>query len=147
MKNFKITGYKMTKNPDTFEMERTGNLMTCKVISMTDNVESIECQIARENDCDWFEAVTIQPIYMDNSNKQQWTTTECSNGGLIVCLGDETNWKVQRIQIADVKQATLIAAAPELLDVLLQAQQNLEQGLILPSTERRINEVIKKATE
>lgn len=76
--------------------------------------------------------------------KGEWTTEECSNGGLIVCLGDTKDWKSQRIQIANKANAKLIASAPELLDILINAVKNnnikgLDYSLAI--------DAIKKATE
>lgn len=39
--------------------------------------------------------------------------------------------------------AVLIASAPEMFELLIQVQKDLEQGLVKPSTERKINELIK----
>ena len=52
--------------------------------------------------------------------KGEWTTEECSNGGLIVCLGDSKDWGSQRVQIVNETNAKLIAAAPKLLEALME---------------------------
>lgn len=46
----------------------------------------------------------------------EWKTEECSNGGLVVILGEERH--AQRIQVINEANAKLIAAAPELLEAL-----------------------------
>ncbi|CAB4219500.1 hypothetical protein UFOVP1615_5 [uncultured Caudovirales phage] len=59
MKNYKVTGYQMVKNQNTWEMESIGELMTISVISAKNNVEMIEGNVANKMNFDWFEAVTI----------------------------------------------------------------------------------------
>jgi hypothetical protein len=59
MKNYEVTGYKMVKNPDTWDMERTGDLITVNISCERDNWEKIEGEISIKMDLDWFEAVAI----------------------------------------------------------------------------------------
>lgn len=59
MKNYEVTGYKMVKNPDTWDMEQTGDLITVNIPCNSDNWEKIEGEISIKMDFDWFEAVVI----------------------------------------------------------------------------------------
>jgi hypothetical protein len=62
MKTFEVTGYQMVKNPDTWEMERSGELMTIKVNCAKNSNEMIEGEASNKMNFDWFEAVTICQI-------------------------------------------------------------------------------------
>ena len=59
MKTYSVIGYKMVKNPNTWDMESTGDLMTVNVICAKNSVEMIEGEVANKMGFDWFEAVTI----------------------------------------------------------------------------------------
>jgi hypothetical protein len=59
MKTYIVTGYKMVKNPDTWDMEKTGELITVNVQCGKNRVEMIEGEVAIKMGFDWFEAVTI----------------------------------------------------------------------------------------
>jgi hypothetical protein len=59
MKNYQVTGYQMTKNEDTWEMEQNGELMTINISSAIDEIEFIEREVSIKMNFDWFEAVTI----------------------------------------------------------------------------------------
>jgi hypothetical protein len=59
MKTYSVTGYKMVKNPNTWDMEKTGDLMTVSVLCAKNSVEMIEGEVANKMGFDWFEAVTI----------------------------------------------------------------------------------------
>jgi hypothetical protein len=62
MENYKVTGYKMMKNEDTLDMEKTGDLMTVSVFSAKNSVEMIEGNVANKMGFDWFEAICIEAI-------------------------------------------------------------------------------------
>ena len=82
--------------------------------------------------------------------KGEWTTQECSSGGLIVCLGDQKDWSAQRVQIANEANAKLIAAAADLLEALIVAKAilNLAYPLFDEWPESiLINKAIEKATK
>ena len=59
MKKYEVTGYQMVKNPNTWEMERTGKLMTINVMCAKNSVQMIEGEVSNKMNFDWFEAVTI----------------------------------------------------------------------------------------
>ena len=59
MKTYSVTGYKMVKNQNTWEMEIVGDLITVEVKSHKNNIEMIEGEVANKMGFDWFEAVTI----------------------------------------------------------------------------------------
>lgn len=59
MKTYNVTGYKMVKNPNTWDMEKTGDLMTVSVLCAKNSIEMIEGEVANKMSFDWFEAVTI----------------------------------------------------------------------------------------
>ena len=59
MKTYSVTGYKMVKNPNTLDMEKTGDLITISVLCAKNSIEMIEGEVANKMDFDWFEAVTI----------------------------------------------------------------------------------------
>lgn len=59
MKIYNVTGYKMVKNPTTWDMEKTGDLITVSVICAKNSIEMIEGEVANKMGFDWFEAVTI----------------------------------------------------------------------------------------
>jgi hypothetical protein len=59
MKTYSVTGYKMVKNPNTWDMEKTGDLMTVSVLCAKNSIEMIEGEVANKMGFDWFEAVTI----------------------------------------------------------------------------------------
>ena len=61
MKTFTVTGYKMKKNPNTWEMERVGNLITIDVEASNDKIDNLEATIANKNDFDWFEFMCSSP--------------------------------------------------------------------------------------
>ena len=78
----------------------------------------------------------------------EWTTEVCSNGGLIVCLGDTEDWSSQRIQIANIANAKLIASAPELLEALAKLYNAIDSCIDLtPELLKDCKNAIKKATE
>lgn len=83
--------------------------------------------------------------------KGEWTTEDCSNGGLIVCLGDTKDWNSQRIQIANIANAKLIASSPLLLEALIEIRREIQyeqqQGKDWSRELNIINNAIKKATE
>ena len=49
----------MTKNPETWNMESSKELITISVICSKNSVEMIEGEAAIKMGFDWFEAVTI----------------------------------------------------------------------------------------
>ena len=59
MKIYNVTGYQMTKNPETWNMESSKELITISVICSKNSVEMIEGEAAIKMGFDWFEAVTI----------------------------------------------------------------------------------------
>ena len=59
MKTYSVIGYKMVKNPNTWDMEATGDLMTVSVTCAKNSVEMIEGEVANKMGFDWFEAITI----------------------------------------------------------------------------------------
>lgn len=59
MKTYNVTGYKMVKNPNTWDMEKTGDLITISVLCAKNSIEMIEGEVANKMGFDWFEAVTI----------------------------------------------------------------------------------------
>lgn len=59
MKTYNVTGYKMVKNPNTWDMEKTGDLMTVSVLCAKNSIEMVEGEVANKMGFDWFEAVTI----------------------------------------------------------------------------------------
>ena len=56
---FTVTGYKMVKNTDTWEMEKTGNLVSVSVFCDEYCIEKIEGEVSIKMGFDWFESVTI----------------------------------------------------------------------------------------
>lgn len=68
---------------------------------------------------------------------------EC-NGVNVAQINRVNGTDGDEIELANAK---LIAASPNLLKALIKAQKDLEQGIILPSTERLIKEAIEKATK
>lgn len=91
---------------------------------------------------------------MENlKHTKDWNTTECTNGGLIVCLGDTKDYSVQRVQIINKANAKLIAAAPELLEALIETLDLLTDnkdvllGSRLDISINLAKNAIKKATE
>jgi hypothetical protein len=86
--------------------------------------------------------------------KYDFKIEPCSNGGVIVNLG-----KDQSVQILDEQKAKLMAAAPEMLELLQEiANANLNQHIIVMQARAigkthyqklltRVDHVIKKATE
>ena len=59
MKTYIVTGYKMVKNPNTWVMEKKGDLITVSVLCAKNSIEMIEGEVANKMGFDWFEAVTI----------------------------------------------------------------------------------------
>lgn len=104
----------------------------------------------------------IHPIFseiLDNINPSkaqhiagEWKTEECSNGGLVVILGEEKH--AQRIQVINEANAKLIAAAPELLQACVNALDKLrymttdqfQTGEDI-AVRKELAQAIKKATE
>lgn len=58
---YKVTGYKMTKNPETWEMERSSFVSKVDAFSRLKDIETsedrefLECEIALQFKCDYFE--------------------------------------------------------------------------------------------
>jgi hypothetical protein len=59
MKKYIVTGYKMVKNPNTWDMEITGELMTVSVLCAKNCIQMIEGEVANKMGFDWYEAITI----------------------------------------------------------------------------------------
>ena len=68
MKNYSVSGYKMTKNNDTWEMEKHSFVSHILVNSQLVEIDTykdrdfFEGEISMQLNCDWFEIVSFQPI-------------------------------------------------------------------------------------
>jgi len=65
---YKVTGYKMKKNAETWEMERNSFVSKIDAFSRLKDIETnedrefLECEIALQFNCDYFELDSFQII-------------------------------------------------------------------------------------
>ena len=55
MKTLLVNGYKMVKNPETWDMEKVGDILTIEVTVQKNSIEFIEGIIANQEGFDWFQ--------------------------------------------------------------------------------------------